>query len=516
MRKRRDVFQIHKVRRVYDRQQGKFSFDISYSTTVRLTPRTTVVAEAFGLGIDEEHRFKVLDVELKIGLEDIVYITGDSGSGKSVLLRALKEDLGTEALDLTEVNIDLDKPLIETVGKNIEEGLVLLSKVGLSDAFLFLRSFSELSDGQKYRYKIAKLLETKAQFWILDEFAATLDRDTAKIVAFNLQKCAREQGKTVLAATTHTDLFQDLGPNVHIHKRFGKEIQVNYYSNTCPVNCSLVKEMHIEEGSTADWRALSIFHYRSHKIPAPRKIFCLKRGWHELCGVIVYSYPPSTCFGRKLMLQKTGMKELNQKLNNISRVVVHPKYRTIGLGVKLVRETLALAGTECVEMSAVMAKYNPFAERAGMQKVIMQQPSKEALKIAAVLETLGFNIELLGSLRYVTKKIESLEVSEIQIIKDAFLKSRHTRFLKSFSYNLPYGRTEDYRKKIEEASVERLAKLIKICSFLNQVKVYLFWSLGQIQTEEHRQLPYRRRERTVKSAKPKSNTETKRRVIRAI
>src|SRR4030042_5083908 len=243
MRKKRDVFQIHKIRRVYDRQQGKFSFVISYSTTVRLTPRTTAVAEAFGLGIDEEHRFKVLDVELKIGMGDIVYVTGDSGSGKSVLLRALKEDLGAEALDLTDVDIDLDEPLIETVGKNIEEGLDLLSKVGLSDAFLFLRSFSELSDGQKYRYKIAKLLESKAQFWILDEFAATLDRDTAKIVAYNLQKCAKQQGKAVLAATTHTDLFQDLEPSVHVHKRFGKEIQVNYHSNTSPVNCSLLTEL---------------------------------------------------------------------------------------------------------------------------------------------------------------------------------------------------------------------------------------------------------------------------------
>jgi ABC-type ATPase with predicted acetyltransferase domain len=42
------------------------------------------VAEAFGLGIDDAQRFKVLDAELKIGPQDIVYITGDSGSGKSV------------------------------------------------------------------------------------------------------------------------------------------------------------------------------------------------------------------------------------------------------------------------------------------------------------------------------------------------------------------------------------------------------------------------------------------------
>ncbi len=189
--------------------------------------------------------------------------------------------------------------MIETVGKTLEEGLELLAKVGLSDAFLFLRTFNELSDGQKYRYRIAKLMESRAQFWILDEFAATLDRDTAKIVSFNLQKLARQEGRCVIAATTHSDLARDLNPDVHIHKRFGKEIEVTYGRKKTSGECSLVREMHVEEGSMKDWNALAGFHYRSHRVPAPRKIFCLKRGWNELCGVIVYSYPASTCFRAK-------------------------------------------------------------------------------------------------------------------------------------------------------------------------------------------------------------------------
>ena len=49
----------------------------------------------------------------------------------------LRADLGGEAVDLSEVAIDVDKPLIETVGATVEEGLELLSKVGLNDAFLF-------------------------------------------------------------------------------------------------------------------------------------------------------------------------------------------------------------------------------------------------------------------------------------------------------------------------------------------------------------------------------------------
>lgn len=473
MRRRDQFFSIRQVKRTYDRRLGKFSFNISYTTAVTLTPRTTAVAEAFGLGVDEELEFPVLDVELKIAATDIVYVTGDSGSGKSVLLRAIKKDLGDDAIDVADIQVDHERPLIETVGSTVEEGLELLSRVGLNDAFLFLRTFDQLSDGQKYRYRIAKLLESRARFWILDEFAATLDRDTAKIVSFNLQKCARQQHKAVLAATTHTDLFQDLSPSVHVHKRFGKEITVNYYPNVAPAECSLVKEMRVDEGSMAEWRALARFHYRSHRLPAPRKIFVLKRG-QELCGVIVYSYPAVTCFGRRLMLPKMGMKELNGKLSNISRIVVHPKYRTIGLGSKLIKETLDLAGTEYVEMSAVMAKYNPFAEKAGMLRVAVQEPPKEAVKVLQVLVKLGFNRELLGSSRHVSETIQGLSQIQIAELKATLARFRHSRFSKSFSYSLPYGTVEMYRKHIEKASLEKLAVLVRICGFLMQTKQYLF------------------------------------------
>jgi GNAT superfamily N-acetyltransferase len=232
--------------------------------------------------------------------------------------------------------------------------------------------------------------------------------------------------------------------------------------------------MHVEEGSMADWRALAGFHYRSHRVPAPRKIFVLKRG-QELCGVIVYSYPAVTSFGRRLVVSKMGMKELNGKLSNISRVVVHPKYRTMGLGSKLIKDTLGLAGTEYVEMSAVMAKYNPFAERAGMKRILTQPPPKEAQNIVRILERLGFNIQLLGSKTYVVSKLQTLTENEVLRIREVFVKQRHTRFMKSFSYHLPFGTKDAYAKEIMVADLNKLANLIKICGFLMQTKVYLAW-----------------------------------------
>jgi len=477
---RREFFRITQWARRYDRDTGKFVVSISYETAApQPTERVVAVAESFGLGLDQWEKFVVYDnVELKIGPTDIVYITGESGSGKSVLLKALendiKHDMGLTTINIADIQPEPDRPLIETVGKTIEEGLELLSKVGLNDAFLFLRTYKQLSDGQKYRYKIAKMIESKAQFWIMDEFAATLDRDTAKIVAFNVQKLARQQGKAVLAATTHTDLSEDLHPSVHIHKRFGKEIKVNYYPNENLKECSLLNQIRIEDGTTADYKVLAGFHYRSHHIGAIRKIFRAVRD-DEICGVIVYTYPGIGVAGRLKVLPKMPVSELNQKLSNIMRVVVHPKYRTIGLGQKLVRETLSLAGTPYAETTAVMAKYNPFFERAGMKKIQEATPPKQAIAIREVLTKFGFNITLLGSEKYVLSQLKRLADQELSAVRNAFMRNAHLRFLKEFFYHQPYGKRELYNQEVQKASLEKLAKLIHVTALLLQTKVYLFW-----------------------------------------
>ena len=136
-RKRREDFRIRKFARRYDRESGKFTFDIGYETRTDITDRTVAVAEAFGMGISESQQHVLYDnVQLQIGPQDIVYLTGDSGSGKSVLLKAIVGDLNPgEAARLSEVEVDPDMPLIDTVGDTVEEGLKLLCKVGLNDAF---------------------------------------------------------------------------------------------------------------------------------------------------------------------------------------------------------------------------------------------------------------------------------------------------------------------------------------------------------------------------------------------
>jgi ABC-type ATPase with predicted acetyltransferase domain len=361
------------------------------------------------------------------------------------------------------------------VGKSFPEALELLSRVGLNDAFLFVRRFEQLSDGQKYRFRLAKLIESNKQYWTADEFCATLDRDTAKIVAYNVQKLARQLGKAVLVATTHTDLFKDLVPSVHIHKQFGKQIRVRYYRKRLNKECSLVKDMHIVEGNRQDYEKLSCFHYRSSQLPPPHRIFTLKHH-NEPAGVIVYSYPPATCFGRRQALGRmASLKELNKDLVWISRVVLHPKYRSIGLGALLVKQTLPLADRRYVETIAVMAKYNPFFEKAGMTRIAERTPHKSIEKAIEQLQTLGFNPVFLASKQMNQQILEKMAAKQILQVKQALLSVSNIYYKRLASSGKAFLTQKDFQETLANATTEKLAQMLAALSVLNQTKIYLFW-----------------------------------------
>ncbi len=206
----------------------KFTIDRRFTSSVERTPRVLEIAEGFGLGLTDKE-FVIYDhLDIEINQGDIVYITGQSGSGKSLLLRDLASGMreaGVSVSDLNEMTLD-EKPVIELVGETTPRAADLLAKAGISDAWIYIRKPSELSDGQRYRLKLAKVMESGADVWIADEFGAVLDRPTAKAVAFSLQKVARRLGKTLIVATTHTDLKDELGPSLTITKRFRERVQV--------------------------------------------------------------------------------------------------------------------------------------------------------------------------------------------------------------------------------------------------------------------------------------------------
>jgi len=60
-------------------------------------------------------------------------------------------------------------------------------------------------------------------------------------------------------------------------------------------------------------------------------------------------------------------------------------------------------------------------------------------------------------------------------VRQAFTQNAHPRFLKEFFHHEPYGKRELYKEKVQNASLEKLAKLIHVTALLLQTKAYLFW-----------------------------------------
>jgi uncharacterized protein len=179
------------------------------------------VVDLFGIH-DEEPAVVIADqLCLDIRPGDVVLFTGPSGSGKSSLLRAAGEQLN--ALDAGALTLP-DRPLVDCLAGPVKARLDKLAAAGLSEARLLLRTPSELSDGQRYRFRLAYVLNELAsrpssfapRFLLADEFAAILDRTLAKVLAFNIRKLATRTGIGVLLATTHDDLLDDLNPDLWV------------------------------------------------------------------------------------------------------------------------------------------------------------------------------------------------------------------------------------------------------------------------------------------------------------
>jgi N-acetylglutamate synthase-like GNAT family acetyltransferase len=60
---------------------------------------------------------------------------------------------------------------------------------------------------------------------------------------------------------------------------------------------------------------------------------------------------------------------VNRHVRTISRVIVHPQFRALGIASQLVRRILQDCPTRYVEAVAAMGAVHPFFERAGMTRV---------------------------------------------------------------------------------------------------------------------------------------------------
>jgi hypothetical protein len=241
-----------------------------------------------------------------------------------------------------------------------------------------------------------------------------------------------------------------------------------------PNHCSLLRYVSLTPGTMEDYRQLSRYHYRDHRVGPIAAVWTLRQAIpcnridHETIGVIVYTYPAPNAAGRAMALGCAAprssaiarLRYLNQNVRCISRVIIEPRWRGLGLATWLVRMTLPRLNVPVIESMALMGRFHPFLERAGMRRVEPPENPK-AQDLRFVLQMLGIERGLWHDPRAVQARIDALPSGH-----QAWVDMQMHRFLGAFGC----------RRKMPPG-VERTAFVLeKLCLRWS----YFVWQNGRV------------------------------------
>jgi ABC-type ATPase with predicted acetyltransferase domain len=134
-------------------------------------------------------------------------------------------------VNINEIELPADKAVIDCLPGDFLQGLRLLSTTGLNDVFCVLNTPANLSDGQKYRFRLAMALAAEKKFVFADEFCSTLDRVTAAVISYNVHNFAKRNKMTFILASSHEDILTDLSPDVLVVKELTGGTEVIHKRN---------------------------------------------------------------------------------------------------------------------------------------------------------------------------------------------------------------------------------------------------------------------------------------------
>ncbi len=158
----------------------------------------------------------------------------------------------------------------------------------------------------------------------------------------------------------------------------------------------------IEVGTRADYVGLARFHYRAG-LPATFAKVLRARMDGGVVGVLVVSMPTLNARWRDLAWpsryssgpMRARAQRINDELRTISRVVVDPRYRGLGVARSLVRAYLDAPLTPATESMAMMGGVCPFLSKAGMTTYRLG-PSRRDVRLRADLRGCGVEAWMLA------------------------------------------------------------------------------------------------------------------------
>lgn len=161
----------------------------------------------------------------------------------------------------------------------------------------------------------------------------------------------------------------------------------------------------IGRGTTADYRRLARFHYRAGTPGLPWLVLVARRPTGEPVGVLVASYPALNGWWRQAAWPSRfgcHISRLNREVRVISRVIVDPRWRGLGVASGLVRHYLRHHATAKTEAVAAMGDVSPFFARAGMRE-LRRGPEPKAAALSLGLGRRGVCVHRLIEREYAAR-----------------------------------------------------------------------------------------------------------------
>jgi len=345
---------------------------------VPLSDRVRQVCWQFGLRAAAVGGQSVPPTDVLLRPGEITLVSGPSGSGKSSTLRYLAQQLGKDALWIDTRRFRANLAVVDQVAPDLplSEALSVLTACGFGEPRLWLRSYADLSDGEKFRARLAaavgRAMSRPNAVLLADEFCAVLHRRLAKAICYNLRKLVSRRGLCAVVATTHDDVVADLRPD-QVLRLDGRTARLER-REVREGAISLFRRLHISRGKVSDYEQFKDLHYRQRAGLGPvDKVFVLRDGvGGEALGIVVYGFSPLALHLRNVATggryHRDG-RALNHDFRILRRLVIHPDVRGCGLGHWLVARTLPIVGTKYVECLAAMGAVNPVFEKAGMVRL---------------------------------------------------------------------------------------------------------------------------------------------------
>lgn len=254
-----------------------------------------------------KHEWHV-DLPIETKPWQIGLIVGPSGSGKTTIGRRLFPD----ALFHEGYEWPAEAAVVDGFPSHLDGATITqaLSSCGFSSPPHWLKRYSHLSNGQKFRCELARLMLEQADTVVFDEFTSVVDRDAAMVSSAAVAKALRRRGTPRLVALScHFDIVDWLDPD-WVYNVATSKFEWRCLRRRPPV------ELRIHQATTAAWSLFRGHHYLSANLH--RAARCFVATWHDK-PVAFTSY-----------LQFVHPRVHNTKREH--RTVVLPDYQGVGIG----------------------------------------------------------------------------------------------------------------------------------------------------------------------------------------